>query len=328
MQSNNFTFNTTAEEVAATFADEIKGKNVLITGTSLNGIGFESARVIAKYANAVIITGYNEERLKLSEDVLKKEIPSANIRRLILDLSSLAGVRKAAAEVNADGQPIHACHLLILINNAAAPFVAFKLTVDNLENQIATDHVGPFLFTKLITPSILASASAQYTPRVVFVASDGHKYCDGVDLAAIRKPDPAAYNNSVAYAQAKSANILTTIELAKRARGKLNAYAVHPGVIFTNLTQHPDAVPQLKAIGLVDENGQPSSVNVTWKTIPEGAATTIAAAFDPSLNDKSGAYLSDSKVAKDTVAPHSSDPKRAEQLWTLTEEIIGEKFTF
>ncbi|KAJ6546659.1 hypothetical protein DFH09DRAFT_1506309 [Mycena vulgaris] len=319
----NFTFNTTAEEVATTFSQEIKNKNVLITGTSLNGIGFETARVIAKHAGLVIITGYNEDRLKLAQDALEKEVPSANIRRLMLDLSSLAGVRKAAAEVNTYREPIH-----VLINNAAAPMGDFKLTADNLEIQIATDHVGPFLFTKLIMPKILASATADYTPRIVFVASDAHHYCSGIDFATVAKPDAASFNSSMAYAQAKSANILATIELAKRSKGKLNVYAVHPGIIFTNLNQHPEAVPGLKAVGLLDENGQPSSAHFKWKTIPEGAATTIAGAFDPSLNGKSGAYLSDSKDATASVAPHSSDPASAEKLWKITEEIIGESFTF
>jgi hypothetical protein len=75
--SPSFSYTTTAEEVATAFSDEIKGKNgtlsivvlpphqlptVLITGTSINGLGFEAARVLAKYAKLVVITGYNEER--------------------------------------------------------------------------------------------------------------------------------------------------------------------------------------------------------------------------------------------------------------------------
>ncbi|KAJ7234371.1 hypothetical protein B0H12DRAFT_158288 [Mycena haematopus] len=320
----NFTAETSAEEVTTAFAKEIKHKNVLITGTSLNGLGFETARVVAKYANLVIITGYNEERLKLSQEALQKEVPSANIRRLILDLSSLANVRKAAAEVNTYAEPIH-----VLINNAAAPMGAFKLTADGLENQIATDHVGPFLFTKLIVPKLLASAAPQYTPRVVMVGSNAHHYAPAINLATVfNVPDEATFDTTVAYGQAKSANILMTIELAKRAKGKLNVYVVHPGVIYTNLNQHPDAVPVLKKMGLLDENGEPSSVNFQWKTIPQGAAPAVVAAFDPRLNGKSGAYLVDCQIATETIAPHTSDPGRARTLWALTEDIIGEKFAF
>ncbi|KAJ7732143.1 short-chain dehydrogenase [Mycena metata] len=318
-----FTFTTTAQEVATAFTQEIQGKNVLITGTSLNGIGFEAARVIAKHANLVIITGYNDQRLKLSEEAIKKEIPAANIRRLILDLSSFAGVRKAAAEVIAYSEPIH-----VLIHNAAATLGPFKLTVDGLESQIATDHVGPFLFTKLLTPKLLASATGSYTPRVVFVASGAHAFGPGVDFTAIEKPNPETYNAAVVYFQAKSANILTAIELSKRSKGAINAYSLHPGVILTNLNQKEEGIPAGQAMGILGPDGLPDKEKFQWKTIPQGAATTVAAAFDPRLDDKPGAYLNDSTIANESVAPHSSDPANAEKLWTVTEKVLGETFTF
>ncbi|KAJ7467429.1 hypothetical protein B0H11DRAFT_2239431 [Mycena galericulata] len=319
----SFSFTTTAQEVATAFQDEIKGKNVLITGTSLNGIGFETALAIAKYANLLVITGYNTERLKLSEDAIKKQVPTANIHRLVLDLSSLAAVRKAAAVVNANPEPLH-----VLIHNAAAVIGPFKLTVDNLENQFATDHVGPFLFTKLLTPKLLASATSTYTPRVVFVASAVHAFGQGVNFDVLAKPDPSKFQISDAYFQAKSANILTAIELSKRSKGAINAYSLHPGIIFTNLTQKEESVENLKALGMLRPDGLPNTEKFEWKTIPQGAATTVAAAFDPRLNNKPGAYLDNSTVATETVAPHTSDPVNAEKLWTITEKIIGETFTF
>ncbi|KAJ7213757.1 hypothetical protein C8J57DRAFT_1397547 [Mycena rebaudengoi] len=282
---------TTAEEVADVFANEIKGKNVLITGTSLNGIGFETARVIAKYANLVIITGYNDER---SEDITtgpfywtdQSVFTSANIRRLTLDLSSLAAVRKSAAEVNAYPEPIH-----VLIHNAAAPVAPFKLTADNLELQIATGHIGPFLFAKLIAPKILDTKTAKITPRVVVVASDAHKLFNahGVDLEFFEKPEAS--------------------NLSKRSKGKLGAYSLHPGLIMTNINL-ADFMGQL--LRLVDKEG--NTVNNwfgTWKThyIP-------------------GAYLVDGVDASAGVPQHSSDPVIAKKLWEVTEKIIGEKFIF
>ncbi|KAJ7744263.1 hypothetical protein DFH07DRAFT_978606 [Mycena maculata] len=318
-----FSFESTADDVATAFSGEIEGKNVLITGTSLNGIGFETALAIAKHANLVVITGYNAERLKLSEDAIKKEVPAANVRRLILDLSSLASVRNAAQEVNAYSEPLH-----VLINNAAAGMGPFKLTVDGLENQFATDHVGPFLFTKLITSKLFAAASEHYTPRVVFVGSAAHAFGTGVDFSILAKPDPAKYSASSAYFQAKSANILAATELSKRAKGRLNSYSLHPGIIFTNIAQKEGAQDDLKALGMLYPDGLPNREKFRWKTLSQGGATTVTAAFDPRLNDTPGAYLDDSKVANNTIAPHTSDPANAEKLWTITEEIIGEKFTF
>ncbi|KAJ7463696.1 hypothetical protein FB451DRAFT_1265250 [Mycena latifolia] len=299
-----FSFSTTAEEVAEALAGEIRGKNVLITGTSINGIGFETARVIAKHANLVVITGYNTERLKLSEDAIKNEEESANIRCLLLDLSSLADVRKAAAEVNAYPEPIH-----VLIHNAAAIIGPFKLT--------------------LLTPKLMAAGTPSYVPRVVFLSSEGHAYGPGVNFSTIGHPEPAKYEPFEAYFQAKSANILTAIELCKRSNGGINAYSVDPGMIYTNIFQKEESIAVMQGFGFLGPDGKPSTEKFSdWKTIPQGAATTIVAAFDPELNGQRGAYLAHCTEANKAVAPHSSDPANAEKLWSVTEEIIGETFAF
>ncbi|KAJ7859000.1 hypothetical protein B0H13DRAFT_2570930 [Mycena leptocephala] len=309
MSQPTFSFGTTADEVATFLADEIRGKNVLITGTSLNGIGFETARVLAKFANLVVITGHNADRLKLAEDTIRNEVPSANIWPLILDLSSLAAVRKAAIEVNNYPEPLH-----VLIHNAAAIIGPFKLTVDGLESQVATDHIGPFLFTKLLAPKILLPAR-RITLR------------GGVNFDTLGQPDPSIYEPMEAYCQAKSANVLSAIELSKRSKGQINSFSLHPGGIYTNIMQKGDGPAELHKLGVLDENGQPRE-GINFKTIPQGAATTVVAAFDPRLSDTPGAYLDDCTVANQLVAPHSSDPANAEKLWTLTEQIIGETFIF
>jgi NAD(P)-dependent dehydrogenase (short-subunit alcohol dehydrogenase family) len=129
-----------------------------------------------------------------------------------------------------------------LIHNAAAPNMApFKLTVDGFETQMATDHIGPFLLTKLIAPKLLATRTTSFTPRVVFVSSMAHAY-GAVDLSIVAHPDPTQYilnGLPTAYCQAKSANILTAIEMTKRARGKINAYSLHPGCALTTMALHP-----------------------------------------------------------------------------------------
>ncbi|KAF8155041.1 hypothetical protein K438DRAFT_1863095 [Mycena galopus ATCC 62051] len=290
----DFSFATTAEEVATALSAEIRGKNVLITGTSINGIGFETARVIARHANLVIITGYNQE-----------------------------SVRKAAAEINVLPEPLH-----VLINNAAAILIDFALTPEGLETQYATNHVGPFLFTKLLAPKLLVSASPSYTPRVVFVSSVAQALGKGVDFEMLETPDPAKYSTREVYRGTKSANILTAIELSKRSKGKINAYSLHPGAIFTNAFKKEAVITIFKADGGLKEDGQPNMAAYNWKTIPQGAATTVTAAFDPRLNDKAGGYLDDCAVANDRVAPHNSDPMIAEKLWNITEKIIGENFSF
>ncbi|KAJ7171007.1 hypothetical protein C8R46DRAFT_1087459 [Mycena filopes] len=318
----SFGYHTTSEEAAAALATEIQGKNVLITGTSLNGLGFETARVVAKYANLVIITGYNAERLKLSEAALKEELPDANIRSLVLDLGSLAAVRIAAAEVNAYEENID-----ILINNAASAICGFQLTTDGFEQQMATDHLGPFLFTALILPKLLAAHTTTFTPRVVFVASGAHMWGDGVNLAEMEHPDAGTYKPMTAYAQAKSANILTASELTRRAGGKINAYSLTPGAIATNFVGRPEAQEELLAHGVITADGKANLANtkLPWKTLPEGAATLVTAAFDPALNETPGAYLIHSVESNKSVAPHTADPVQAKELWEVSERLVGVK---
>ncbi|KAK7030186.1 short-chain dehydrogenase/reductase family protein [Favolaschia claudopus] len=345
-----FSFHTTAEEVADVFANEIRGKNVLVTGTSLNGLGFETARVLAKYANLVIITGYNQERLKLSEYTIKKENPAVKIYPLTLDLSSFASIRKAAAEVNALEGPLHSKWLSVqfqvLIHNAAAfgTSASFTPTIDGVETQYATNHVGPFLLSKLLAPKLLASATAGYTPRVVYLSSVAHGYGTGVDFDLLTNPKAEGYDAFKTYWATKSTAPLMAIELSKRSKGKINAFSLEPGrelflsnsyfrlltcetVIFTASMENEVVSTIMKGTGALTPEGKPAE-GLPWKTLAEGAATTVAAAFDTRLNDQAGAYLADSNVANDKRAAHSSDPDDAERLWTVTEKIIGEKFTF
>ncbi|KAJ7624835.1 NAD-P-binding protein [Roridomyces roridus] len=322
----SFSIETTAEQVADVFASEIAGKNVLVTGTSLNGLGFETVRVLAKYANLVVITGYNKERLQLTEDAIKKELPNANIRQLTLDLSSLAAVRAAAAEVNAYPEPLH-----VLINNAAGAIAPFSVTVDGFEKQMATGFLGPFLFTNLIAPKLLASRTSGFTPRVVFLSSCLHADGNGVDFETFAQPSPEKYKTIFEpYYETKSAAILAAIEFSKRTEGRIVAYSVHPGVINTNINQKEESRAYFQEAGIVDEHGKPNLEleGITWKTMGQGAATTVRAAFDPSLLAQPGAYLADCQVANDQVAAHSSDPENAKKLWDVTEKILGQVFRF
>ncbi|KAK7026342.1 short-chain dehydrogenase/reductase family protein [Favolaschia claudopus] len=344
-----FSFSTTADEVAAALAAEIKGKNgiylappsnliqfrrwsnpistVLITGTSIGGIGFETARVLAKYASLVIITGHNAERLKLSEDAIKKETPTANIRTLLLDLSSLESIRTAAAQL----EDLDALH--VLIHNAAAPIGPFKLTRDNLESQSATDHIGPFLFTRLLSPKLLSSNKTTFTPRVVWVSSSAHASVPAFDVNQVVGMGKDAvtegtYEPMKVYSNVKAANVLMAVEVSRRSGGRVNGYSLCPGMVYTNMHQKEESLATLQTLGILGADGKPSTDKFAFKTIPQGASTTIVAAFDPRLDDQPGAYLSNAAIANETRAAHSADAANAERLWTQTEEILGEKFAF
>jgi NAD(P)-dependent dehydrogenase (short-subunit alcohol dehydrogenase family) len=103
---------------------------------------------------------------------------------------------------------------------------------------MATDHIGPFLLTKLIAPKLLAASAAtpSYVPRVVFVSSNSHAFNSGINFDTLAHPDAASYQSFDAYFQAKSANVLMARELSRRSGGRIRAYSLHPGSAFRSLS--------------------------------------------------------------------------------------------
>ncbi|KAG2175318.1 hypothetical protein INT44_007806 [Umbelopsis vinacea] len=320
MSSNkDFGFSTEADEVATYFEQEIRGKTVLITGCTLGGLGFEAARVVSKHhAGLVILAGRKQEAIDEAIQKIKAEAPSANLRSLVVDLASLESVRHAAAEVNTYPEVID-----VLINNAGIMASPYHTTKDGLEGQFGINHVGPFLFTNLILPKILASKTG--APRIVNVSSIGHI------LAPILFDDPSfdngkSYNKWWAYGQSKTANMLFTHELAKRYKFHgLVALSLHPGGIQTNLGRDMTAADALEPV--TDYQGNVIDItDFTPKTIPQGTSTHIVAAFDPSIASQSGSYLVDCQLAMDHAKPYAIDDTQADRLWKLSEKIVGQNF--
>ncbi|KAF9514817.1 hypothetical protein BS47DRAFT_1392078 [Hydnum rufescens UP504] len=324
MAATTFGPKTTGAEVAETLREEIAGKNLIITGTSLGGLGAEIAHVLAKYANLVVVAGPSDERQQLTIDSIKAALPSANVRKLILDLSSFDAIRAAAAEVNAYSEPIH-----VLINNAASKMGPYTETKDGHENHFGVDHLGHFLFTLSILPRIRAARSPSYSPRILNVSSTAHRRV-GVRFDDVSFDRGKAFKTMPAYAQAKTANVLFTKELAKRLKGQgILVYNVDPGLVWTNLAR---TIPKEHLIAIGDWNAfivahdhSPTPIQGNER---RGRATPchIIAAFDPSLKGHSGSYLADCQLQNESVAPHASDPVLAKKLWTLSEELLGESF--
>jgi NAD(P)-dependent dehydrogenase (short-subunit alcohol dehydrogenase family) len=319
LSNKNFGFASEADEVATYFQQEIEGKTVLITGCTLGGLGSEAARVLAKHhAGLVIVAGRKQEALDDTIQKIKEETPSANLRPLIIDLASLDSVRHAAAEVNAYPEAID-----VLINNAGIMASPYHTTKDGLEGHFGSNHIGPFLFTNLILPKILASKTG--APRIVNVSSIGHI------LAPILLDDPSfdngkSYNKWWAYGQSKTANMLFTRELSSRHKNRgLTAFCLHPGGIQTNLGR--DMTPEDALEPVTDYYGNVIDVtDFTPKTIPQGTSTHIVAAFDPSIASESGSYLVDCQIAMDQAKPYAIDDTQADQLWKLSEKLVGQNF--
>ena len=164
---HQFDEKTTAAEVAQTLSSEIRGKVVLTTGVSPNGLGASFVQTIAAHSpKLLILAGRDASKADQTASDIKSKHPDVATRTLVLDLGSQKQVRDAAAEVNKYEENID-----VLVNNAGVMAAPYGTTSDGLEIQFGTNHIGHFLFTNLILSKILASPA----PRVVNVSSDGHR---------------------------------------------------------------------------------------------------------------------------------------------------------
>ncbi|KAI0050291.1 NAD(P)-binding protein [Auriscalpium vulgare] len=321
-----WTGKTKAVDAASALQNEIRGKNVLVTGVSPNSLGAETVRVLAPYAQSVILAGRSQSKIDETIAAVKAQTPTASLKSVILDLASIESIKQAAAEVNALAIPIHA-----VINNAAsAQHKTIVKTADGFEAQFGINHLGHFLFTSLIMPSVRRAVGSVdgFAPRIVAVASAAHSSMRGAirfdDLFFEKRPEE--YDSQMAYAASKTANIQFVRLLARKlAPEGILAFSLHPGVILETGMGSVPTVEELHGWGLVDKNGKPYRDD-TLKTIEEGTSTQVIAAFDPNLKDRSGVYLLDGVPRDDLVADCASDDAVAERLWVLSEKLVGQPF--
>lgn len=309
-----FGHDTTTAEVLEGI--DLNGKLALVTGGS-GGLGAETARALASKGARVVIT---------ARDVAKGEEVARGIRASTgndgieveeLELGSLASIRAFADRFLARHDALQ-----ILVNNAGVMACPFGKTTDGFELQFGTNHLGHFLMTGLIAPALLRGVPA----RAVSVSSRGHQLSPVVfeDIHFERRP----YDKWLAYGQSKTANALLAVELERRlgSRG-VHAYAIHPGVILTDLARHmgPEDFELLQK--------RAPGGKLRTKSVEAGAATAVYAATAPELEGRGGLYLEDCGVAKvndaedaaDGVRSYALDPAAAKRLWSTSEEMVGRR---
>ncbi len=241
-------------------------------------------------------------------DELRASMPDAHIEVSDLDLTSLASVRTFAQKV-LDAHP----RIDLLINNAGVMAVPFARTADGFESQLGINHLGHFVLTNLLTPALIAASPS----RVVTVSSNAHERSDILwdDPNYETKP----YETWQAYGQSKTANALFTLELnARLAPHGVHAYAVHPGLVGTDLMRY---------LGDQEREALDSSIKgygLEYKTPAQGAATSVWAATSAELADHGGAYVEDCHLSQS--APYAHDSAAAKRLWNISEELVGQSF--
>jgi NAD(P)-dependent dehydrogenase (short-subunit alcohol dehydrogenase family) len=316
---------STTEEVLSGI--DLHGKRILVTGVSA-GLGVETARSLAAHGAHIVGT---------ARDLAKAEAATAQVRRdaaangsfelIELDLASLASVRNCADQLLRKGEPFD-----VIIANAGVMATPFSCTTDHFEMQFGTNHLGHFVLVNRIAKLLRAGG------RLVNVASSGHRFSN------VNLDDPnferTPYDPFLAYGRSKTANILFAVAFDQRYRSRdIRATAVHPGVIQTELGRHMGPA-MLKAMmdQLEKQLAAEGKRSFPWKTIPQGAATSMWAAVVAPAQEIGGKYCENCHVGhvvpedvaisptSEGVRAYALDPNAAEALWKKSEEMVGEFF--
>ena len=304
-----FNADSTTEDVLR--GVDLTGRRVLITGVSA-GLGVETARAVAAHGAKVIGTARDLAKAR------RALAPCAdlNIEVLECDLASLASVRACTDTLRSRGEKFD-----VVIANAGVMNCPFGHTRDGFETQFGTNHLGHFVFVNRLVPQLVDGG------RVVILSSSAHRAAD-VDLE-----DPGfektPYDPFIAYARSKTANVLFAVELDRRLRARgIRATALHPGGIRTELLRHTSSeMLQRMAAQVARRGNEPPTI----KTVEQGAATTVWAAFVASAEEIGGRFCEDCQVVEVSateggVRPYAVDPERAKALWAKSEALVGERF--
>lgn len=305
---------TTAAEALAGI--DLSGKLALVTG-GYSGLGLETTRALAKAGAHIVVPARSIDKAQSALAGM------GNVEIAALDLADPGSIEAFSA----DFLGRHA-KLDILINNAA--IMACPLTRDarGFEMQFATNHLGHFHLTARLWQALQRAASASPEgARIVALSSVGHR------RAAVNMADPnfehRAYDKWDAYGQAKSANALFALGAHMRGQASgIRAFSVHPGGILTDLQRFLPREEQI-AMGWMDEQG---NINALFKSPAQGASTSVWCATAAALADRGGAYCEDCDIAQAVpadspgwtgVRPWAMDASLADQLWRLSETMVG-----
>jgi NAD(P)-dependent dehydrogenase (short-subunit alcohol dehydrogenase family) len=306
----------------------LRGKRILVTGASA-GLGVETARALAAHGARVIGAARDLAKAKAATAQVQKDAAAngGSIELVELDLANLKSVRACADALLKKGEPFD-----VVIANAGVMATPFGHTADGFETQFGTNHLGHFVLVNRIAKLIPAGG------RLINLSSSGHRFSN-VDL-----DDPnferTPYEPFVAYGRSKTANILFALAFDKRHRDRgVRAAAVHPGGIQTELARYMEPGRIEKLLEQINQQQAAEGKGpYQWKTIPQGAATSVWAAVVAPADEIGGRYCENChvgnivaddvtiSVTSEGVRAYALDPTNAEALWKKSEELVGESF--
>ncbi len=280
-------------------AQELAGKTFIITGAN-TGIGKISAKELARQGARVFLACRSESKTLPVVAEIKAETGNDQVQFIALDLSDQASIRAAATKLLEAAPQIHG-----LINNAGLVAKRGSTTKDGYEMTFGTNHLGHYLFTRLLLDRLKATPGA----RVVNVSSASHYRAKAIDFDALTKPTKTIVGLRE-YEVSKLANVLFTKELARRLEGSgVTVYAVHPGVVATDAWRRipPPFRWMIKRFMITPE---------------DGAKSTLVCATSPELAKQTGRYYTAFGKEKEPNRV-ADDVALAKTLWTKSAEWTG-----
>lgn len=298
---------------------DLSGSVYVVTGGH-SGIGLSTVEQLLKQGADVVVGARRVSEARAALGGLPAS--RGQVEVLELDLGDLASVRRFAAEVIARHP-----RLTALVNNAGVMNTPRGRTKDGFETQFGTNHLGHFLLTELLLPTLVASAPA----RIVNLSSAFHDVAMGrrgrIDFDDLHF-ERRKYDGWEAYAQSKLANLLHARELAERLRGtEVTAVSVHPGWVRTRLIRHSLPTwaqnyvlrPLLRLAGMIEPF--------------EGAQSTLHALLSPDVPRHPGAFFSQVGAYRDRASnaggwplpspnPNATDAV-ARRLREVSRELVG-----
>jgi NAD(P)-dependent dehydrogenase (short-subunit alcohol dehydrogenase family) len=326
LETTSFGASSTADEVLSGM--NLKGKRILVTGASA-GLGVETARTLAAHGAHVVGAARDLNKAKAATEQVRKEAAAhgGSFELVELDLANLKSVHTCADALLAKGAAFD-----VVIANAGVMATPFGHTADGFETQFGTNHLGHFVLVNRIASLIRDGG------RLINLSSAGHRYSN-VDL-----DDPnferTPYEPFVAYGRSKTANILFAVAFDKRHRDRgVRATAVHPGGIKTELGRYVEPGRMEKVVNEINQQlAAQGKGPFQWKSIPQGAATSVWAAVVAPADVIGGRYCENCHVGNtvpdnapitavsEGVRAYALDAKNAEALWKKSEEMVGETF--
>ncbi len=277
----------------------MQGKSVIVTGAT-SGIGWVTARELARKGARVILVGRSSAKLSTVAEQIKNQTSNPLVETICADLSTRAGVQFAAHEYKK-----RHTRLDVLVNNAGAIFMKREQNPDGVEMTFALNHLNYFHLTILLLDLLKATAPA----RIVNVSSDAHR---GQVIDFKNLQGEKEYSGFSAYGRSKLMNLLFSMELSRRLQGTgVTVNALHPGFVASEFGKNNG-----KFVSLVMRVMSPIA-----RSVEDGASTSIYLASSIEVEGVSGQYFTDKKpVIPDSAALNSVT---AQRLWDISLEHIA-----